>query len=41
MEKLDINYSLNNIPIPSNNSYLVKLIEKIRKTNVFERKFSL
>ena len=30
MEKLDINYSLKNIPIPSNNSYLIKLIEKIK-----------
>ena len=29
MEKLDIDYSLKNIPIPSNESYLIKLIEKI------------
>ena len=29
MEKLDIDYSLKNIPIPSNESYLMKLIEKI------------
>ena len=28
-KKLDINYSLKNIPIPSNESYLIKLIEKI------------
>ena len=29
MEKLDIDYSLKNVPIPSNESYLIKLIEKI------------
>ena len=29
MEKLGIDYSLKNIPIPSNESYLIKLIEKI------------
>ena len=29
IEKLDINYSLKNIPIPSNESHLIKLIEKI------------
>ena len=29
MEKLDIDYSLKNIPIPSNESFLIKLIEKI------------
>ena len=28
-EKLDIDYLLNNIPILSNESYLIKLIEKI------------
>ena len=28
MEKLDINYSLKNIPIPPNESYLIKLVEK-------------
>ena len=28
MEKLDIDYSLKNIPISSNESYLIKLIEK-------------
>ena len=29
MEKFNINYSLKNIPIPSNESHLIKLIEKI------------
>ena len=29
MEKLDINYSLKNIPLPSSKSYLIKLIKKI------------
>ena len=29
MENLDIDYSLKNIPIPFNESYLIKLIEKI------------
>ena len=28
MEKLDIDYSLKNIPIPPNESYLIKLLEK-------------
>ena len=29
IEKLDINYSLKNIPVPFSESYLIKIIEKI------------
>ena len=36
MEKLNLNYSLKNIPIPDNVSYQVKLIEKNREC--FEKK---
>ena len=31
MEKLNLNYSFKNIPIPGNKSYQVRLIEKILK----------
>ena len=29
MEKLDIDYSLKNVPISSNESYFIKVIEKV------------
>ena len=37
MEKLDIDYTLKNIPIPSNKSYLMKLTEKIE--NIVKRMY--
>ena len=35
MEKLNLNYSLRNIPIPDKLSYQVKLIEKIESVSIF------
>ena len=32
MEKIDVNYSLKNTPIPSNELYLIKLIKKTEST---------